>query len=160
MLQRGDTFVVWDLDRAFRSTKDAIIHEERFRARGIKFQAMNMVIETDTADGNYNYQTAAAACQRERKKISERTIEGLKEARLRGSVLGRRPKMSDRQILSAKLKLEAKEISVAELAAMHGVAPWTLTRSINRLVAKTKSITDKANSPLKVPTDCFAESVL
>ena len=29
-LKRGDTLFVWDLDRAFRSTEDAIFHEKNF----------------------------------------------------------------------------------------------------------------------------------
>ena len=89
-LKRGDTLFVWDLYRAFRSTEDALYHGKDLRKRGIKFHAMNFEIETETADGKYSYVITAAAAERERKKISERTIEGLKAARLRGSRLGRR----------------------------------------------------------------------
>ncbi len=87
-LKSGDTLFVWDLDRAFRSKEDALYHEKDLRKRGIKFHAMNFEIETDTADGKYTYVVAAAASERERKKISERTIEGLKEAVKRGQRLG------------------------------------------------------------------------
>ncbi len=44
--------------------------------------------QTDTADGKYSYIVTAAAAESERKKISERTIEGLKAARKRGQRLG------------------------------------------------------------------------
>jgi len=138
-LKRGDTLFVWDLDRAFRSTEDALYHEKNLRKRGIKFHAMNFDIETDTADGKYSYVVTAAAAERERKKISERTIEGLKAAVKRGQRLGRPPKMTKAQVLSAIRKLEAKEATIAELAALNGVHPWTLTRSIRRLEATTNS---------------------
>lgn len=135
-LKRGDTLFVWDLDRAFRSTEDALFHEKNLRNRGIKFHAMNFEIDTGSADGKYSYVITAAAAERERKKISERTIEGLKAARLRGSRFGPPPKMTDTQIRFAKQKIEAKEASVAEMAALNGVHPSTVTRSIRRLEEK------------------------
>lgn len=135
-LKCGDILVVWDLDRAFRSTEDAIVHERQLRSRGIKFIAMNMEIDTSTADGNQAFQIRAVSAEYERKKISERTIEGLKAARKRGSRLGRPPKMTELQILVAKRKIAAKDASVSELAALYGVHPWTLTRSIRRLKLK------------------------
>jgi len=69
----------------------------------------------------------------ERRTISKRTKEGLKAAKKRGKRLGRPPAMSKRQLLAAKLKLETGDASVAEIAALNGVHPWTVTRSIKRL---------------------------
>jgi len=132
-LKPGDTLFVWDLDRAFRSTEDALFHEKNLRKRGIKFHAMNFEIDTFTADGKYTYVVAAAAAERERKKTSERTIEGLKEAIKRGVRLGPPIKMTDEQIRFAKQKIEAKEATVAEMAALNGVHPSTVSRSIQRL---------------------------
>ncbi len=137
-LKRGDTLFVWDLDRAFRSTEDALYHEKSLRKRGIRFHARNFVIETGTADGKYSYVITAAAAERERKKISERTLEGLEAARKRGARFGAPPKMSDEQVRAAKLKIEAKEASVAEMARLNGVHPSTISRSIRRLVAAGK----------------------
>lgn len=131
-LNAGDTLLVWDLDRAFRSTEDAIAHARSLRERGIAFQAVNFVIDTITADGNYAFQINAAAAERERRKISERTKEGLKAARARGVRLGRRPKMTDDQIRAAILKLDANA-DTTQVAAEYGVHPWTLVRSIRRL---------------------------
>ncbi len=138
-LNRGDTLFVWDLDRTFRSTEDALYHEKDLRKRGIKFHAMNFKIETETADGKYSYVVTAAAAERERKKISERIIKGIKAARLRGQRLGPPPKMTDAQIRTAKLKIEAKEATVAEMAALNGVHPSTVIRSIRRLEAAGKT---------------------
>ena len=79
--------------------------------------------------------TRAVSAEYERKKISERTIEGLRAARKRGSRLGRPPKMTAAQVLVAKRKITAKEASVSELAIRYGVHAWTLTRSIKRMEA-------------------------
>ncbi|MGJ8628985.1 MAG: recombinase family protein [Sulfitobacter sp.] len=38
----SDTLVVWDVDRAFRSTVDAIHHAKRLRERGIEFQIVSL----------------------------------------------------------------------------------------------------------------------
>ena len=135
-LKRGDTLFVWDLDRAFRSTEDALYHEKDLRKRGIKFYAMNFEIDTETADGKYSYTITAAAAERERKKISERTIEGLKEAVKRGVRLGPPLKLSESQVRVAMQKIEAKEATVAEMAARYDVHPSTITRSIGRLKEK------------------------
>ena len=131
-LKRGDTLLVWDLDRAFRSTEDAIKHERRLRDRGITLKSMNMVIDTSTADGNQAYQTRAVSAEHERKKISERTIQGLKAAVLRGSVLGRPRKMTKRQVLAAINKINAGA-ERQKVAVYYNVHPETLRRSIRRL---------------------------
>jgi len=135
----GDTLVVWDLDRAFRSTVDAITQAEQLRERGIDFQIVTLGVDTSTADGKLVYTVIAAFAEHERNRLSERTKEGLRAALKRGQRLGPPPKMTDAQIRAAKLKIEAKEASVAEMAALNGVHPMTITRSIKRLEASKKS---------------------
>jgi len=137
-LKSGDTLVVWDLDRAFRSTVDAITQAEQMRERGIEFQVVTLGVDTSTADGKLVYTFIAAMAEHERGRLSERTKQGLAAARKRGQRLGPPPKMTDAKILAAKLKIEAKEASVAEMAALNGVHPSTITRSIRRLEASKK----------------------
>ncbi|XWN32108.1 MAG: recombinase family protein [Devosia sp.] len=131
-LKRGDTLLVWDLDRAFRSTADAIVHDEQLRGRGVCLKAVNFVVDTLTADGNYAYQVNAAAAERERRKISERTREGLAAARARGVRLGRPPKLSEEQVRSAQLRIALGTMTLKDIARQLRVHPWTLTRSIKR----------------------------
>lgn len=131
-LKRGDTLLVWDMDRAFRSTEDAIVQARVLEARGVAFQAVNFVIDTGTADGNYAYQMNAAAAERERRKISERTKQGLAAARARGARLGRPPKMTAKQIASARAAYDAGRATLAELAARYGVHPSTIARTLQR----------------------------
>ncbi len=135
-LKKGDTLVVWSLDRAFRSTVEAIQHAEQLRERGIDFHIVNLGADTSTADGMLVFTVIAAMAEHERKRLSERTLQGLEAARKRGVKFGPKPKMSDRQIRNAKAKLGKGRISVAKLARYYGVHPWTLTRSIKRLDGK------------------------
>lgn len=132
-LKRGDTLVVMSIDRAFRSTVDAISQADRLRARGIEFQILNMAIDTATADGRLAYTIVAAVAQHERDRISERTIQGLQAARRRGKRLGRPEKLTRLQAISALRQMRAGQASLTDLAAYYEVHPWTLTRSIRRL---------------------------
>ena len=58
-LQPGDSFVVWDLDRAFRSTVDALLEMEKLQRRGIGFQIVMLNIDTTTPDGELFYTMVA-----------------------------------------------------------------------------------------------------
>jgi len=131
VLKSGDTLLVWDMDRAFRSTEDAIVHARELQKRGVLFQAVNFVIDTQTADGNYAYQVNAAAAERERRKISERTKQGLERARQRGVRLGRPPKLNAKQINEAKKRLANGE-TLIRIASSYRVHLSTLKRHIKR----------------------------
>lgn len=132
-LSHGDTLVVWDLDRAFRSTLDALTQTKHLKERGIDFQIVTMNIDTSEPMGEFFFTVVAAFAQLERRTISKRTKEGLRAAVKRGKRLGRPPSMNASQVLAAMQKIETKEATIEEIAALNGVHPWTVTRSIKRL---------------------------
>ncbi|WP_223478901.1 recombinase family protein [Oricola indica] len=132
-LQPGDFFVIWDLDRAFRSAKDALVELDRLRERGIEIQIANLSIDTATPYGMLLYTFVSGLAEFERRLLSQRTREGLAAARGRGVRLGRPPKMTAAQIKTARKKLAGKHATTASVAAFYGVHPWTLRRAINRL---------------------------
>ncbi|OXT01966.1 hypothetical protein B7H23_03240 [Notoacmeibacter marinus] len=129
-LRPGDTLIVWDLDRAFRSTVDAILQEERLRKLGIGFEIVSLKLDTAEPAGEFAYSVMAAAAQYERRMISKRTKEGLEAAVRRGVVLGRRPKLTEMQIRKAREQLASGASSKAEMAALFGVHPRTLSRAL------------------------------
>tara|TARA_R110002167_G_scaffold30531_9_gene101061 strand:- start:383 stop:976 length:594 start_codon:yes stop_codon:yes gene_type:complete len=133
-LRPGDTLVVWDLDRAFRSTVDAIQTAEKLRARDVSFEIVKLPIDPSTLDGKLAYTVMAAFAEYERGLISRRTKEGLAAARQRGKRLGRPPKLNVAQIAAARLRLCGGTTTIAALAAEFGVAPWTLSRSLRKRV--------------------------
>lgn len=133
----GDIFVIWDLDRAYRSAKDALNELDNLRERGIEIQIASIHIDTSTPHGMLIYTFISGLAEFERRLLSERTKQGLAAARKRGQRLGPPRKMTDAQVRAAKCKIEAKEASVAEIAALNGVHPSTVTRSIRRLDVKT-----------------------
>ena len=134
-LREGDTLVVWDLDRAFRSTVDALVTAERLCERGVEFRIVTLGVDTATADGKLVYTVIAAFAEHERNRLSERTKQGLRAAVKRGKVLGRKPILSDAQLKDAAVRIERRECSLAQMAARYGVHPRTLSRGLKRLGA-------------------------
>ncbi len=135
-LKSGDALVVWDLDRAFRSTIDALTHAEQLSARGVAFQVVTLGVDTSSEDGKLFYTIVAALAEHERSRLSRRTKEGLEAARRKGKRLGRRPKITHRQLMRAKKKIESGDYSLAEVAEFYGVNPWTITRRLKALEAE------------------------
>lgn len=132
-LRCGDVLVVWDVDRAFRSTIDALLVEETLRNRGVFLHIVNTAIDTSTAEGEFIFTILSAQARLERRHISRRTKEGLAATRQRGTRLGRPPKLSELQLSEARQKLESKAATIGTVAAEYKVDPWTLTRSLRRI---------------------------
>ena len=132
-LKSGDVFVILDLDRAYRSAKDALTELDRLRARGVEIQIASMNIDTTSPVGKLIYTFISGLAEFERDLLSQRTKQGLEAARRRGKRIGRPPKVSNRQIRLAQQKLAAGEASIRELAALNDIHPWTLKRRIAAL---------------------------
>ncbi len=88
-LNAGDTLVVHDLDRAFRSTLDALKQAEQLRQRGVEFQILSLNVDTGTPAGELVFTVMAAFAQYERQCLSQRTKEGMAAAKRRGKHVGR-----------------------------------------------------------------------
>lgn len=136
-LKTGDTLVVWSLDRAFRSVKDALNYADQLKERGVNFQIVSLGVDTSTADGRLAFTVVAAVAEHERNRLSERTKQGLEATRKRGTVLGPKRKMTDRQIRNAMKRIDAGE-KLKDIAYNYKVHPWTLTRNIRCLCDKAK----------------------
>src|SRR6187200_1319658 len=88
-VRKGDTLVVWKLDRLARSLKQLIETVELLEDRGIGFKSLTESIDTTTSGGRLIFHIFAALAEFERNIIRERTTAGLNAARARGRVGGR-----------------------------------------------------------------------
>ena len=131
-LQPGDALVVWAIDRAFRSLRDAVNELDALRARGVKFQVASMNLDTDTADGRHQYNIMSANAEWERDKLIERTKEGIAAARARGKRIGRPPKLTPMQLFDAHCRIVSRAATRKQIASDYGMNPWSLTRAIMR----------------------------
>lgn len=132
-LKPKDVFVVSSLDRAFRSSLDALSELEKLHQRNIQFLSLSQNFDTTTPDGKFLYTLAAALATWEREILSQRTKEGLEAAKLRGKKLGRPRKLNDEQIAEARQALETDFYSsITEAAESFRVHERTLIRALER----------------------------
>lgn len=77
-LRPGDTLVVWDFDRAFRSTLEALATAEGLRARGVFFRVVSLGIDTGTDEGELVCTMLAGIAQYERRLIARAPVRAWK----------------------------------------------------------------------------------
>lgn len=132
-LKARDTLVVWDLDRAFRSTVDALLEAEKLRKRGVAFQIVTLHVDTATPAGELIYTVMAAFAQFERQNLIKRTKEGMAAAKRRGKHIGRPYKLTPREISYAYNKIQAGRSTILGMASELDCSRDTLFNSIRRL---------------------------
>ncbi|MCR9277303.1 MAG: recombinase family protein [Pseudomonadaceae bacterium] len=130
-LDDGDTLVIWKLDRAFRSTVDAILTLDNLRDRGIEFQCITMQIDTSTPEGRKWYRDTASWAEYERELISQRTKAGMAAANRRGKHVGRPKALTDEQINHAQSAIAAGE-TVSGMAGVLNVNRKTLSNALRQ----------------------------
>lgn len=130
VLHPGDTFVIWKMDRAFRSLRESLDYLDLFQARHIDFRSLTEPIDTATPIGKAMYQLQNVFAELERKLISERTKAGLAAARQRGKILGRPSLLGPEQIGWARSALDRRAATIDRLAAELGVSTRTLMRAL------------------------------
>lgn len=140
-LQAGDVFVVWKMDRAFRSLKNALDILEVFENRDVAFRCLTENIDTSTAMGKCMYQIRHAFSELERNLIRERTKAGMEAARKRGVQIGRPRKLSSRQVIYAQNLLQHQSgRSPAQIADQFGVSPRTIYRALSQYANTNEGI--------------------
>lgn len=131
-LRPGDVFVVWAIDRAFRSTIEAILFLDDLMKHDIAFQSLTQMIDTRTPEGRKWYIDTASWAEYERAIISRRTREKMASARRAGKRLGRRCKLSEQSVRAAYQERTDNQATLAAIAAEYDVAPVTMRRAFRR----------------------------
>jgi DNA invertase Pin-like site-specific DNA recombinase len=129
MLREGDTMVVWKLDRLGRSVKHLVDLVGQLHQQGVHFKSLTDAIDTGTPSGRFFFHVMASLSEMERELTAERTRAGLEVARQLGRKGGRKRKMTDSKIGSAK-KLLASGVPPRDVAKNLGVSMPTLYRWI------------------------------
>lgn len=125
-LRKGDTLVVWRLDRMGRSLKDLIKWIEWFDENGIGFKSLQESIDTNATTGKLVFHIFGVLSSFEKNLIQERTRTGLDAARARGRQGGRPKKLSkDKRQLVIDLYL-GKKHSIKQICSMAGISKPTL----------------------------------
>ena len=133
VLRRGDTLVVWRLDRLGRSMRHLVNMIEDLKERGIGFRSISDgMIDTTSASGELVLNIFSALAQFERRLIQERTKAGLAAARARGRKGGRPPmdRNQPRVILANKLFCD-RSVCIDDICATLKISRSTLYRYVS-----------------------------
>ena len=126
-LNRGDTFIVWRLDRLGRSLAHLVATVTELEKRGVGFRSITEGFDTTTNGGKLVFHIFGALAEFERGVIRERTQAGLVAARARGRVGGRPKKLDDRKLKMARTLLDGGS-SIPEVCEALSVSQATLYR--------------------------------
>ncbi len=130
-LRAGDTLIIWRIDRLGRNLRDLIDIVTTLQARGVGVRSLsNGLVDTTTAHGALVFGMFALMAEYEAALIRERTQAGLVAARARGRRGGRKPKMTPELIGKAQRMYDARQFTMAEIAASCAVTPMTIYRHI------------------------------
>lgn len=156
-LRKGDTLIVWKMDRVARSLTHLVKLMQEFNSKGIHFKSIQeSFIDTTSAHGKFVFTLFGAVAQLERDIIIERTRAGLESSRRRGVRLGRKPGLSNKAkhkaILAEKYyrdnKLSIDEImKLIEVSSKRTLYKYLSYRGRRNCKVCNRIIWDREQSP-------------
>ena len=120
-LRKGDTLVVWKLDRLGRSLGNLIQIIKDLSKKEIGFKCLQENIDTTTSGGQLIFHIFGALAQFERELIKERTQAGLKAARVRGRLGGRPALLNKQQVKKLRDHYEKGDLSINEICKLFNI---------------------------------------
>ena len=128
----GDTFVVTKLDRLARSVRDAHEIVDELAQRNVKLSIGGSVHDPTDPVGKLLFNVLAMVAKFESDLIRARTREGMKIAKAKGRLRGKKPKLSPAQEAHLVKLHDAGEHTTGELAELFSVARSTVYRAVQR----------------------------
>jgi len=157
-----DLVLCWKVDRFGRSLKHLVNALADLDSYGIAFVSLRDNLDLSTPSGRLMFQIIGAMAEFERSLIQERVRAGLRNAKLKGKILGRPPMTLDRERIA---RLRASGASIREISgprlSRNWPAPlaWSTKRRCrwsNRLVCNCKSPKYRARRPAGSSTPRYA----
>jgi DNA invertase Pin-like site-specific DNA recombinase len=123
-----DAVLVWKIDRFGRSLKHLVNSLAELSAYGVAFISLRDNLDLSTPSGRLMFQIIGAMAEFERSLIQERVRAGLRNAKLKGKVLGR-----PRRIVSSDemTRLREQGASFREIARAVGASAGTVRTRLN-----------------------------
>ena len=120
------------LDRLARSLPDARAIADELTARQVRLSLGGAVYDPTDAVGRLLFNVLAMIAEFESDLIRLRTREGMRIAKAKGRLRGRKPKLNSRQEAHLAQLLDSGEYSTGELADLFGVGRSTVYRARDR----------------------------
>lgn len=127
---RFQTLLIWKLDRLGRSTSHLISLLEEFRAWGVELVSFSEGLDFTTTSGKLFFTLVSAFAEFERDCIRERVRAGLRNAKAKGTRLGRPRVVVDTAQIAL---LRGQGASWAMISARTGVSKGTAQRAVHSL---------------------------
>jgi DNA invertase Pin-like site-specific DNA recombinase len=124
--RRFDVVLVWKLDRFGRSLRHLVNALAEFESLNIAFVSLSDNLDLSTASGRLMFNIIGAMAEFERELIQERVRAGIRNARAKGTRLGRPRVTVDPDRLR---ELRGKGIGWKKIACHLGVGVGTLLRA-------------------------------
>jgi DNA invertase Pin-like site-specific DNA recombinase len=139
-LHKFNVVIVWKLDRFGRSLINCVAGIQELTAAGVRFIAVSQGLDTDASSPTSRLllHILAAVAEFERELIRERVTAGMKNAKAKGTLIGRPRRVFDRQ---RALDMRAEGLSYPAIARAMGVGYGTVVRGIAALSTKRDSST-------------------
>jgi len=128
-LRDGDVVVVTKYDRLARSLRDLLDIVESIKERRAGFRSLAEDIDTTTPAGELIFHVFASIAHFERRRIAERTREGLEAARKRGRIGGRPPALTPDQKVEVIRMRDEESRPLREIASLFNVSTQTVRRA-------------------------------
>lgn len=140
VIKKGDTLVVWKLDRLARTLLQTVNILEHLLNEGINFISITDSFDSTSAYGRALMYMAAVFAQLEVELTRERTIEGLEAARLRGHIGGR--KGLNKVVQSTLYQMYySGDYTISQICAECNISATTLYKYIH-LYRDTQTVPD------------------
>lgn len=141
-LRKGDTVVVYKLDRLARSLTDLLRILTRIETAGAGLRSLTEPVDTTSAAGRMMVHMIGAFAEFERAIIRERSIAGQTAARERGVKFGRPRALSPTEEAACVRSFREQRVSKSALARRYGVDISTIKRTLAR--ANLDTLTERS----------------
>ena len=112
---RLSAVLVWKLDRAFRSTQDALVFLDDLKGWNADFVLTTEGLDTTTPGGKMLFTMFAAFAEFESARLGERVRAGMANAKAKGVHVGR-PRLTDNERLMARFETLRPAIAAGEIS--------------------------------------------
>jgi DNA invertase Pin-like site-specific DNA recombinase len=132
IMREGDTLVIYKLDRLGRTLRNLVNLVNDLSERKIKFVSISDGIDVKTIMGKALFQMCGVFAEMEHALILERSRAGIENARRRGRIGGRKPKLAPLQVKAVYQAYIDPETDLDELCTTYGISRRTLSNYVKR----------------------------
>lgn len=136
ILSKGDTLVVYKLDRLGRNTFELLKLQRKLEHKQVHLRSLTQNIDLSNASGKLTFTIFAALSEHESNINGERTKGGMAARKADGVRLGRPNKLTHDDISTIQKMINNKNLSLAAIARSFKVSPKTIKRAIDSANSK------------------------